>query len=287
MRAREADRTEETRADDALLRAERRLRRRDGVLYCLKVFAGVRMGLLVLGLVSVALIPALKPVSVPGWPAHPAPDPGWHNLFTSWERFDALWFLRIAATGYRTGDGSAAFFPLYPLAIRAVSWAIGGHPFAASLIVSNAAFLAALIVLYSLTASELSEGAARKAVLYLSLFPTSFFFLAPYSESLFLLLVVSAFWAARRDRWAMAGIAAALAALTRNVGLLLVPALAMEAVHQRVERRGALLPRLAGAGFGLLGTLSYLAYWGSRSGDWLAPVDQQGNWERVSVAPWT
>ncbi|MBI2236910.1 MAG: hypothetical protein HYU54_00040, partial [Actinobacteria bacterium] len=162
-----------------------------------------------------------------------------------------------------------------------------GHPLAASLIVSNAAFLAALIVLYSLTASELSEGAARKAVLYLSLFPTSFFFLAPYSESLFLLLVVSAFWAARRDRWALAGIAAALAALTRNVGLLLVPALAVEAVHQRVERRGALLPRLAGAGFGLLGTLSYLAYWGSRSGDWLAPVDQQGNWERVSVAPWT
>jgi len=101
---------------------------REGIRYCLTVFLAVRVGLFVLGLAAVALIPPLGPVSVPGWPAQPLPDPGWHNVFTSFERMDALWFLRIASDGYRSGDGSAAFFPLYPVAIRVVSWAIGGHP---------------------------------------------------------------------------------------------------------------------------------------------------------------
>ncbi len=259
---------------------------RDGILHCLKVFAAVRAGLFVLGLISVELFTPLKPVSVTGWPAHPLPDPGWQNLFTSFERFDALWFLRIAADGYRSTDGSAAFFPLYPMAIKAVSWMIGGHTFAASLIVSNASFFGALCVLYFLTASEMSAEAARRTVVYLALFPTSFFFFAPYSESLFLLLAVTALWAARRDRWVIAAVVGALAALTRNVGLILAPALAVEAIHQRLERRGPLLPRLAASAFVGLGTFSYLAYWSVRTGDWLAPVNLQVNWERVKLAPW-
>jgi len=260
---------------------------REGVAYCLKVFLSVRLGLLVFGLVAIGLFPPLAPVSVPGWAAHPFPDPGWHNAFTSWERFDGLWFLRIAADGYRSGDGSAAFFPLYPLAIRLVSWVIGGHPFAASLIVSNLAFAGALCVLYALTASELSEGTARTTVLFVALFPTSFFFYAPYSESLFLLLVVTGFWGARNRRWALAGIAGALAALTRNVGVLMVPALLAEALHQRVERRGSALPGLLAGGVAGLGTLAYLAYWDARTGDLLAPVHQQTNWERAAAWPWS
>jgi len=68
------------------------------VLYCLKVFLSVRVALFIVAVVGVALLPGLKPVGVPGWPAH-ATTPGWHNLFTAWERFDALWFLRIAEHG--------------------------------------------------------------------------------------------------------------------------------------------------------------------------------------------
>ena len=176
----------------------------------------------VLAVLATALLPTHRdfpnsvpgPVSVPGWPAHEI-TPGGHNLFTAWERFDGLWFLRIATKGYAGGDGSAAFFPLYPLAVRVVSFLIGTHPLAASLIVSNLAFLGALIVLYFLTFSELSPGAARKTVLYMSVFPTAFFFLAPYSESPFLLATVASFWAARRGKWWLAGLCGALAAATR------------------------------------------------------------------------
>jgi hypothetical protein len=259
---------------------------RQGIRYSLAVFLAVRLGLLILGLVAVELFPPLKPVSVPGWRAQPLPDPGWQNAFTSFERFDALWFLRIASSGYRTGDGSAAFFPLYPLAIRAVSWVTGGHPFGAALLVSNAAIACGLCVVYALTVSERSIATARRTVLLVALFPTSFFFFAPYSESLFLLLAATTYWAARSRRWAAAGAAGALAALTRNVGIVLAPALVVEAFHQRSEGRGSVLPGLGAAVAVGLGTLAYLAYWWAKVGDWLAPIDQQTNWQRTFSSPW-
>lgn len=264
------------------------------ILHSCGVFLAMRLGLFVLGLVATALLPSSAQnadlpgaVSVPGWAAH-AITGGWHNIFTAWERFDGLWFLRIATHGYAAHDGSAAFFPLYPLATRGVSWLLGGHPFAASLIVSNGAFLGALVVMYVLAASELSEDAARRAVTYAAIFPTAFFFLAPYSESLFLLLCLTAFWAGRRRKWPAAAAAGALAALTRNVGLLLVAPLAVEALLQWRERRR---PRdLWNLGWSLgpvVGISAYLWYSAVRFGDWLAPLHQQAVWQRGLAAPWT
>jgi hypothetical protein len=250
------------------------------------VFLGLRLLTFLIGLVAVSVIPPVDPVGVPGWPAHPIPDPGWQNLFTAWERFDALWFLRIADSGYRLGDGSAAFFPLYPLAIRAVSVLLLGRPFAASVLVSNAAFLGALVVTYRLTAMELDERRARTTVVLLAFFPTSYFFLMPYSESLFLLLTVSAFWGARRGRWLLAGACGALAALTRSVGIVLMPALAFEALHRRAEGRGRAWPGLAAAGATGLGTLAYLGWWQARTGTLLAPFSKQENWQREFSWPW-
>jgi Gpi18-like mannosyltransferase len=261
--------------------------RRSGVWFCIEVFIAVRLGLFALGLVSVGLFPSLDPVSVPGWAARPFPDPGWHNLFTAWERFDALWFLRIAADGYRAADGSAAFFPLYPLLVRVVSVLIGHHPLAAALLVSNGALLGALLVVYTLTRSELSEDAARTTVVLLCFFPTSFFLFAPYSESLFLLLAATALWGARRRRWAVAAAAGFGAALTRNIGIAVAIAIAVEAIQQRSEGEHSLLPGLGAAAVAAFGTLVVLGFWAAKAGDWLAPIHQQANWERVFSWPWT
>jgi hypothetical protein len=266
--------------------SERRERTVRAIRFCLLAFLGLRLATFVIGLVGVMLFPPLDPVSVPGWPAHAAPDPGWQNLFTAWERFDALWFLRIADTGYRLGDGSAAFFPVYPLAIRAISFVVGDHPLAAATIVSNVAFAGGLLVTYLLTASELGERHARTTVLLLCLFPTAHFFMMPYSESLFFLLAVTAFWSARRGNWMLAGAAGALAAATRNVGIALAPALVIEALHQRAEGKARAWPGIAAAAATGFGLLSYLAYWGVRAGDWLAPVTRQAEWERTFSWPW-
>lgn len=266
--------------------------RRDGLWYCVKVFVAVRVALLIVGFLGVSLLPARAQVGVPGW-ADDAYTPGAHNLVTSFEQQDALWFLRIADEGYREGDGSAAFFPLYPVAVRSVSWAIGGHPLAAGLLVSNAAFLGALMMLYLLIRRERSDAVARRAVLYLAIFPTSFFFFAPYSESLFLLAAVTAFWAARlpRARWPVAGVAGVLAAATRSIGTALAPALAVEAIHRwretpRERRRvGELVWALVWSASVIAGLLVYLWYWQRRTGDAMAPLRLQEIWQRETSFP--
>jgi hypothetical protein len=204
-----------------------------------------------------------------------------------WERFDALWFLRIAEHGYRSNDGSAAFFPLFPMLMRALSWVLGGRPLAAGLIISNVAALGATVMLYELTRTELSERTARASVLFLTFFPTAFFLVAPYSESLFLFLALVSLYAARRSKWWVAGMAGALAALTRNLGVLLAVPLAIEAVHQAVERRPRRLdPRALWVAGPAVGIGLYFWFWHHVSGDWLAPVHQQAQWQKELASPW-
>jgi hypothetical protein len=262
-----------------------------------KVFLWLRVGLSLLGVAALGLLPHFPlqvnhlpvgdvpgPVPVPGWPAA-AVTPGWHNLVTAFERFDALWFLRIASHGYAKADGSAAFYPLYPLATRAVSFVLGGHPLAGALLVSNAAFLGALLMLFVLARSEIGDERARRTVLYLALFPTSFFFLAPYSEALFLLLVLVSLWGARRRRWWVAGLAGALAAATRNLGVLLILPLAVEAIHQHRRDDEPLGAPLLWSVVPAFGAAAYFAYWRLKAHDLLYPLHQQANWDRHLANP--
>ena len=263
-----------------------RERIRRGLRYCMWVFLGMRVGLSLLALTGVGLLPTLEPVGVPGWAAHET-TPGWHNLVTTWERFDALWFLRIADSGYRLADQSGVFFPGYPLAIRLVSPILGGHPLAAGLLISHLATFGSLVLLYFLSVSEWGERVARRTVLYLAVFPTSFFLVAPYSESLFLFLVLLTLWAARRGKWELAGLAGIGGSATRNVGVLLVLPLLTEAVHRfreggssRELARGVLWSLLAAGG-----AVGYLAFSHQFYGDWQAPLTQQSTWQREAIFP--
>jgi hypothetical protein len=261
--------------------------------YSALVYLGVRLGLFLVGLLSTALVPPRDPVDVPGWPAT-QPSESWHHVFTAWERHDALWFLRISAFGYRTDDASAAFFPLYPVVSRGVANLLGNHWLLGAYVVSNVALVVGLTVLYRLTALEFSDRTARRAVLYLAVFPTAFFLYAPYTESLFLALSVGCLYAARRSAWLLAGYLGAMAALTRSTGLLLVLPLLIEAVLQARAYEGAVRGRLrllasglAAAGAVVAGLLAYFLYWERFAGDWRRPLDVQGsNWSRERSWPW-
>jgi hypothetical protein len=145
-------------------------------------------------------------------------------------RWDSVWYLRIADSGYGDSAPRAAFFPLYPLLVRAVATPFGaseGALLVAAYALSLAAFVAALFLLHRLTELELGRRVARPTLLLLAVFPAAVYFGAPYSESLFLLLAVGAFYAARSGHWAWAGTCAGLASGTRSAGLLLLIPLAM------------------------------------------------------------
>ncbi|HVD37353.1 MAG TPA: mannosyltransferase family protein [Solirubrobacterales bacterium] len=151
-------------------------------------------------------------------------------------RWDAHHYLAIAYDGYSESYGNLppvenrpAFFPLYPGVVHLLS-GFGASPgliLVVAFAVSLACFFGALALLHRLAAIELGERLAAPTLLLLSFFPTALFFGIPYSESMFLLLAVGAFLAARTGHWAVAGIVLALASATRVPGLLLVVPVAM------------------------------------------------------------
>src|SRR4051812_3693066 len=144
-----------------------------------------------------------------------------------WNRWDASLYLKIAQNGYTsTGDDRflIVFFPLYPTLVAFGEIFVRDYLLSAFL-VSALASIAAGLALRELTRLDHSERTAQLAVLFLFIFPTSYFLHIPYTESLFLALVIGAFLAARKRSWIVAGIVGGLACLTRINGLLLVPAL--------------------------------------------------------------
>ncbi|HEY5193461.1 MAG TPA: mannosyltransferase family protein [Solirubrobacteraceae bacterium] len=167
-------------------------------------------------------------------------------------RWDAAWYLVIAHYGYRPYLGAftssrTAFFPLYPLGVRALS-DLGLAPVIAGVVLSIGAFMAALYGLHRLTTLEVarlrrrlphagllgggsrgnrltkldSGEVARLTVLLTAFAPMAFYFSAIYSESLYLALSVGLFLCARRGRWASAATLGALAAATRSTGVVLI-----------------------------------------------------------------
>ncbi|HEV2875528.1 MAG TPA: mannosyltransferase family protein [Thermoleophilaceae bacterium] len=205
-------------------------------------------------------------------------------LLSPLARWDAAWYLRIADSGYAGSDVRAAFFPLYPLLVRAVAAPFGASPAAllvAAYAVALAAFLAALVLLHRLVSLELGRPLARPALLLLSVFPAAVFFGAPYSESLFLLLAVGAFYAARTDRWAWAGAAAAGAAATRSAGVLLLLPLAMLWWSSRPRRAHNAAWLLLAP----LGLAAYAGFLGLAEGDAWRFLDVQDAWSRELAVP--
>src|SRR5688500_13236889 len=201
-------------------------------------------------------------------------------------RWDAVWYLRVAESGYGESEARAAFFPLYPLLVRTLATPFGASPAAllvAAYVVALGAFLAALNLLYRLVVLELGRPLARPALLLLAVFPAALYFGAPYAESLFLALSVGAFYAARTGRWAWAGACAGLASGTRSAGLLLLLPLALIWWQSRPRRAGDAAWLLLAP----LGVAAYAAWLGLVEGDALRFLDVQEAWSRELAVPLT
>jgi hypothetical protein len=197
---------------------------------------------------------------------------------------DAIYYLGIARDGYHlqpvaNGHLDWVFFPLFPLATRIVAVATLGNVALAGILVSNAAFLAALFVLYRLSVSHLGHETALRSVTFLAIAPGAVAFTLAYSDSLFLLVAVSAFLAAERRQLALTGLFYGLATLCRLPGLFLgLPLLAVlwsGGGRARPAWLWLLLGPLALAGF--------YGYLGLVTGDVLANLHAQPSWDIAPV----
>jgi hypothetical protein len=215
----------------------------------------------------------------------------WIYIISIWQRWDARWYELIAQSGYHNGSGTDAFFPLYPLLTRGVSLLTfghnpGGNVIWAQLVVSSIAFFFAVGLLYKLMRLDVGPVTAQLAVLLLVFFPTGFFLLAPYTESLYLALSVGAFYLARRGHPWAAGLVGFAAALTRTQGVLLAPALAWEYIRQR--RRHGKWPgtALLAAGLPVLALVVFTEYLHRSVGDPASALAIQEAWGYAITAPW-
>lgn len=229
------------------------------------------------------------------------------SVLRRWYNWDTAWYMRLAGNGPQMGYsrytedpvhhfGTFAFFPLYPLLVHAVAIAVpgatatvprGGQPpkrlFEVGLVVANLVFLLALVALYLLAEARAGPGVARRAVWLLCLFPTTIFFSAAYSESLFLLWLVLFFLLLERRRWWLAALCGALAAATRSLGVaLMAPYLVYYWQQRRLKMSRSLLPLLLIP----LGLLGYMAYLKLAWGDPLLFRKAEEAWSRSFAAPW-
>jgi hypothetical protein len=145
-----------------------------------------------------------------------------------WNRWDVEYYLKIATHGYRNGDGTAQFHPLYPWLGRLAGFVLGGNMLAGLLVLNSLCGLLFLVLFYWIAELDVSAATAKRAVMLCLHAPIAFILFAPYSEGLFLLCASAMFLMARRRAWWLAGTAGALAALTRQQGLFLVLPLAWE-----------------------------------------------------------
>jgi len=150
--------------------------------------------------------------------------PAKNMLLSLWQRFDANWYLKIASRGYGSG-GSTVYFPIYPMFIRFLSGFI--DPLFAAILISNLALIGCLVLLYRITTDIVGDNViAGRTLIYFVIFPTSFFLMAPYTESLFTLFVLASLYSVSRRQFGWVVLWGILSALTRLQGVLLFAPLA-------------------------------------------------------------
>jgi len=233
---------------------------------------------------------------------HYTPDMTVLDIVTRW---DSQWYITIVEEGYRyvpdatiQQDAYVVFFPLYPLFIRSLDPIVGDARLA-GLLISNLMYLGSLILLYRLTQDMLDEAAAARTVFYLNIFPTSFFFSAIYTESVFLLATLLCYWSVRNQKWGLVGLSGVVASATRVSGVFIAISVAFEwmqnnhLLHGLFQNRLRKLRLIAGNQWVQLlaiatiplGAIAYMVYLQLNFGNALAFVDAQSLWGRTTSNP--
>ncbi len=211
-----------------------------------------------------------------------------------WQRWDACWYTKIATYGYEANENSVNFWPLFPLLTGLVGRLLLGAMALGGLVVASIAYVVAMTGLRRLVAFDFDDRTALRAIIAISIFPTAFFFFAPFTESLFLATAVWAILGARRRWWVVAAIAGLLAGLTRIQGVFLVLPLGWEALmawreagwrfrDRPIPPAGSIVGPVAATLAPGLGFLAFLVFSSIVAGK--TPLDTQEAWGGTNFHP--
>lgn len=177
-----------------------------------------------------------------------------------WYRWDTVHYMEIAQFGYSDLQNTI-WPPMYPLLIR-LGMFLGLHPFISALAVSNLAAIGVFGLFYRMANQRWGKDVARNGLIGIVFFPTAFFLLAGYSESVFLFSSLACLFAIQDKRWLQAGLLAAFATLTRHQGILLVLPIAWEGIQtfRNSQSFNKVLPWIGSAVLPSLAMLSFGIY---------------------------
>jgi hypothetical protein len=210
-------------------------------------------------------------------------------LGSAWVQWDSNWYLSIVEQGYQyeaAKPSNIAFFPFYPMLIRAFMPITFNNAVLSGLIIANVSLLAGIILLTDLVARDFGAMVAYRTVSALLLFPTSVYLGALYAEPLALALLALTLWAVRREHWWLAGIASLFLSATRVPGVLIAPVLALALISRNGWRWPRfqpvlLTPLLPVAGLGL-----FMLYQWHRFGSPFVFLQIQDVWDQNLSPPW-
>jgi hypothetical protein len=204
------------------------------------------------------------------------------QAYTAW---DGGWYLRIAEHGYpatlapeSNGHGNRwAFFPGFPFAIRVTKYLT-------HLAYADAAILAAwvfgglaAVAIGLLVRDVLGDETALKTVALVVFFPAAFVLNIAYAEGLFLASAAACLLCIHRERWILAAVFANVACLTKDAGVVLILAIAVEAISpgRTAQARWRILLAAAAS---CLGFVAWCLYGAARTGHLLAFVSAEKTW---------
>ncbi len=194
-------------------------------------------------------------------------------------RFDSAYYLDLALNGYSfTGDvyssPNIVFAPLFPLAVRALTW-LGLPEVIAGFALNKLLLFASLSLLIAALAPRFGNRSVFFALLALTTSAGSYSFHAYYSESAMLFCVALVLFAFQRQAWLWLAFSAMLLGTSRLAAVPMACCLALYlAIHTSGWRR-AVLPAMA-----LLGSAVYLGLLAYRFGNPLVLIPQ------IQAASW-
>ena len=206
-------------------------------------------------------------------------------------QFDCGWYERIALAGYGADAGWPphgslphwAFFPLYPLLLRAAVAVTGLPARLAGILLSSvclAGFMAAGAAYLRRTRGE--QAAPKRFVVLAAVMPFGIFFSALYTEALFAVLTTLALLGLSQQRPGAGAVAASLATATRPSGILILP---LFAIRSLLALRRSGWPALLPVAVAPLGLAVFMAAQWIAVGDPLAFSHVQALWQRVWRGP--
>ncbi len=245
----------------------------------LKIFLFWRFGLFIVTYLGAITFPKIQNSGIG---AASAARP--FDFWASWAQWDGGHYFAIAKNGY-VMESDYAFFPLYPYLAKIISDVFSLNLIFAGLLLSNIFFVIFLWIFFKLLKEKYSKKLAYIVIVSFLFFPTTFFTVAFYPESLFLLLSASTFYFLLKKNYLTASIFASFASLTRFWGVFLAIAIFYSYLANRNFNYKKIDTKLLHVLPSLFGFAIYGLYLYFTTNDFVKFLSVQVSWQRVIQDP--